>query len=370
MAMAISMIVLLGVGSVFVTSKRTSIVQEEFARMQEGANFAFQFLTQDLRQAGYAGCNPVIKSMLNTSSNDTGLFDFASGIYGWEADGTNPGSTVTDPSTTTPSSTASDWDDHNSPSVDLHSTMVGSVLPGTDVIVVKSTREIPNLIPSTNTTPTSASVTFGSSTGINMGQIVMLSDCEKADLFMNGTSPSGSALTRAAGCGGYTPCNVTPSTIQWSHEYKTSTVRVLTTTSRAYFIGVGASGEPALFRISYNQGIGAAAAPEELIEGVENMQILYGEDLNATDNVFLPTRFVPMSAVTDINNVIAVRISLLMRTTRELDRPDDTRTYLLAGVTPATGTTINPVDDKRMRKTFTTTVTLRNKMVVGRQVDN
>ena len=50
-AMAISLIVLLGVISVYITSKRSYVVQEEFARMQENANFAFQYLTQDIRQA-------------------------------------------------------------------------------------------------------------------------------------------------------------------------------------------------------------------------------------------------------------------------------------------------------------------------------
>lgn len=363
LAMAISLIVLLGVGSVYITSKRSYIVQEEYARMQEAANFAFQFLTEDLRQAGYSGCNPSINSMLATNAGNRDLFDFSSAIYGWEATATAPGSTVTDPSTTTPSATVSNWNDQNS--ADLHATLGGNVLPGTDVIVVKSARPLPNLVPNANTQPNSSSVTFGSATGVAQGQVVMLTDCISADVFMNGSADTASALTRGTGCAGFAPCNVNPASTQWSHDYNQNEVRILTVSINGYFIGVGASGQPALFRINYSQGVGATAVPEELIEGVENMQILYGEDLT-NDTTFSATRYVPIDAVTNEDNIRSVRISLLMRTTAEMDRPDDDNTYLLSGVTAATGTTINPVDDRRIRKVFTTTINLRNKMVSQR----
>lgn len=366
-AMAISFVVLLGVGSVYVTSKRSYTVQEEFARMHENANFAFQFLTQDIRQAGYAGCNPVINNILNTTAANVDLFDFSSAVYGWEADGSNPGQTVTDPAMT-PSGTATDWDDYHAAPLALHSTLVGRVLPGTDVIVVKSARERTGLIPNSNTPPNATSIGFAGATGIQQGEIVMITDCEKADLFMNGSNESAAALTRDAGCAGNNPCNKNPASVFWSHNYIQNEVRILTSTSKAYFIGLGASGEPALFRTTYHKGTGAAdAIAEELVEGVENMQILYGEDLTG-DTTFSPTRYVPMSAVTNINNVVSVRISLLLRTQKQLNRPNDTKSYELAGVNGATATTINPTDDSRMRKVFTTTIVLRNKLVTGRTI--
>jgi type IV pilus assembly protein PilW len=366
-AMVISLILLIGVGSVYISSKRSYAVQEEYARMQENAHFAFQFLTQDIRQAGYAGCNPVINNMLNLSSADDDLFDFTSAIYGWEYTGSGPGTTVNvgaDPLAPAPTGDKDDWDDHHTVPEDLHASLEGKVLAGTDVVVIKSAREVPNLIPSGNTPPNSAQVDFPNATGIKQGTVVMLSDCDKADLFMNGAAATATSLTRASGCGGYTPCNMNPANKDWSHNYRAGEYRVVTTTSRAYFIGVGASGEPALFRISYDQGTGGT--PEELIEGVESMQVLYGEDL-VNDTVFTPTRYVTFDNVTDINNVISVRVSLLMRTPAEMPaRPTDTKTYRLGGVDNATAVTVNPSNDKRLRKVFTTTIVLRNKLVTGR----
>ncbi len=365
-AMVVSIILLTGVSSIYFSSKRSYQVQEEFARMQENAHFAFQFITQDIRQAGYAGCNPSINNMLNVTAADDDLFDFTSAIYGWEFTGSGPGTTVTvsaDPINPSPAADANDWDDHNSPANGLHASLAGRVIPGTDVIVIKSAQEIPGLVPTGTTPPNSATVTFPAATGVSQGQIVMLSDCDKADLFMNSAADTASTLTRAAGCGGNSPCNVNPASNDWSHEYQVGEYRVITTTSHAYFVGQGASGEPALFRISYDQGTGSA--PEELIEGVENMQVLYGEDL-VNDTTFTPNRYVTFDNVTDINNVITVRVNLLMRTPAELTRPDDSKTYLIGGVNAATGVTVDPNNDKRIRKIFTSTIVLRNKLVTGR----
>jgi type IV pilus assembly protein PilW len=90
-----------------------------------------------------------------------------------------------------------------------------------------------------------------------------------------------------------------------------------------------------------------------LIDGVENFQILFGEDL---DNDLSPDRYVPASFATlDMDNVVSIRISILLRTVAEVNRVDDTRTYNLLS------TLYTPTQDKRVRKIFTTTVSLRNR---------
>ena len=107
-------------------------------------------------------------------------------------------------------------------------------------------------------------------------------------------------------------------------------------------------------------------APQEIAEGVENMQVLYGEDLNGD---FTPDRYVTADAVANPRAVVSVRISLLVRTVDNLPlRPDDTNTYTLLGSTAtATQTIIDPeegnANDQRFRRVFGTTVFLRNKAV-------
>ncbi|MFC1665481.1 PilW family protein [Pseudomonadota bacterium] len=55
-AITISLFVLAGVGVVMVSSRSTYEAQDFNARLQENARFAIQFLSHDLRMAGYWGC--------------------------------------------------------------------------------------------------------------------------------------------------------------------------------------------------------------------------------------------------------------------------------------------------------------------------
>lgn len=368
-AMAISLIVILAIVTAYTTSKRSYLVQQEFARMHQNALFAFQFMTEDIRQAGYAGCNPVINNLLNTTAANSGMFDFISGIYGWEYTGTGPGSDFDIVSLDPATGNVGDWSDHDAQA--LSAILAGLVMPGSDVLVIKSATEVAGLITTDVIMPTTTTINFPVATGIQQGQVVLLSDCLGADIFMNSDELTDTTLSRSDACGGHLPCNKDPGSVNFSHEYNrtdisaTPTTRVITTTSRAYFIGEGASGEPALFRVNLDRGIAAAAA-EELVEGAENMQILYGEDLNINDNIFMPTQYVTFDNVTDPNNIVSVRISLLMRTPGEMNRPDDARTYPVGGVTDGTAVEIDPIDDRRIRKVFNTTITLRNKLVDGR----
>lgn len=96
-------------------------------------------------------------------------------------------------------------------------------------------------------------------------------------------------------------------------------------------------------------------ADEEIIQGIENMQILYGEDTtNDGDVDFYRTA----NSVANWNDVLSVRISLLVRTPDEIAQGDlDTTDYTL------NGTVVDPPDDRRQRRVFTTTIGVRNKLL-------
>ena len=96
-----------------------------------------------------------------------------------------------------------------------------------------------------------------------------------------------------------------------------------------YSIRSGAGGQPALFQNN-----------DELVEGIENMQILYGEDTNG-DNT--PDHYVAVGGVGDMERVVSVRVALTART-------------LDANLDPAAN------DDGRLRHTFQSTITLRNRL--------
>jgi type IV pilus assembly protein PilW len=85
---------------------------------------------------------------------------------------------------------------------------------------------------------------------------------------------------------------------------------------------------------------------------IENMQILYGQDTDTDGDV---DAYRIATNVTDWNQVISIKIALLLAT-EEFGEETDTNTYSLLG------TTVDPTDDRRKRKVTTTTVQMRNRM--------
>lgn len=84
------------------------------------------------------------------------------------------------------------------------------------------------------------------------------------------------------------------------------------------------------------------------------MQILYGVD---TDGDRAPDTYRNATAVTagaDWPNVVTVRIGMLMRTVDEYGADVDN------AVRAVNGTNIGPMNDRRLRRVFTTTLALRN----------
>jgi len=120
---------------------------------------------------------------------------------------------------------------------------------------------------------------------------------------------------------------------------------VAATTSVVYTIATGAGGLPSLFR-------NINGTNSELIEGIENMQILYGADTNADRT---PDYYVTSStAGLNMASVISVHISLL------LSSIDDNLTAQPSAYI-YNGATIIPAD-RRVRRVFTSTIALRNRL--------
>jgi type IV pilus assembly protein PilW len=113
----------------------------------------------------------------------------------------------------------------------------------------------------------------------------------------------------------------------------------------------GNNNEPTLY-CSTTANASTAAAGTPIIAGAENMQILYGEDVNGDRS---PDRYVTANNVSNMDSVVAIRISLLMRTDVMAGVGVDTKTYSLVG------TTVNPADENRIRRVFTMVVNLRNR---------
>lgn len=93
-----------------------------------------------------------------------------------------------------------------------------------------------------------------------------------------------------------------------------------------------------------------SATPGIIAEGVENMQILYGEDSDADK---IADRYINASNIA-ANPIVSVRIALLINTTENTGTVD-TNSYALLN-TPLLG----PFNDNQLRRIFIRTIILRN----------
>jgi type IV pilus assembly protein PilW len=201
---------------------------------------------------------------------------------------------------------------------------------------------------------TTADITVAKNTADTLvnGTTVMISDCSAAAVFGVSTfTDAGTTATLVHTAGGAVT-NVGPGndTADLGVQFKTGS-QVVPVDTVVYYIRNSATvrngvTNPSLWRI-----IGAGA-PQELIEGIEGMQMLYGED---TDGDRLVNSYVAADAVTNWNNVISVTFGMLIRSVEPNSPELDSRTYTLLP-----GSTAGPFNDHYERTLYTTTVTLRN----------
>jgi len=124
-----------------------------------------------------------------------------------------------------------------------------------------------------------------------------------------------------------------------------------------YSIDDGAGGEPALFRQEYDAD-GTTDDRQELIEGIEEMQILYGVDTTGDDhpNQYMTADLISTDFSVPINwdEVMSVRLMLLVRSLSAfvVEAPQFI-TYNGATYT---------APDRRLYQVFTTTIALRNRV--------
>ena len=346
-AAVIGLILTAGAISMLVTSKQTYVVQDDLARIQEGARFAMDLMLADIRAAGYFGCH---NSMGNVTNNLNGaangvLFDTARAIEALEdgVDAWAPSNNTTDRVITT-----------------LDGGALGDTLRGSDAITIRRAGGI--RWPATaNMNNLGDPVTINhapiNGVSINTGDLLVLSDCASADIFRATNTPPASAAAAINHNAGANPEDNATNLLNKRYD-TTAFVSPLATVR--YFIGRDATGGPAnpsLFREIVANGV---ITTQELVPGVESMQITYGID-NTGDNI--PDSYVAANAgalgmvANNWNAVEAVRVALLLRS-EQANSPDlDRSTYLVNGQALFGGAAPN---DNRRRRVMMSAIFMRN----------
>jgi len=346
-----------GVMQVYVANSQAERDQEARGRMQENGRFAITLLAQELRMAGYLGCLASIEATDFNNALDVppASFQPATGLQGWEAADTGPGDEApSEENVAVVASTSGGWATSGGNVLDATAAM-----PGSDMLRIWN---------ADGAGATINSITPGVSTVINTdvfdveaNDILMLSDCERADWVQACTVAEAGGgvslnITLSAACA---PGNIPSRPL--ATRVGGEVVRLQGT---LFFVGKRgdvATNPPALFRRELSQSAAADTA-EELVEGIESLQILYG--INAdNDNKKTVDAYVAADDVGDWARVISVRISVLVQSIEDGMLPAP-QPYVFNGVT-YNGTAGNGdlPEDNRLRRVFTSTITLRNRAV-------
>jgi type IV pilus assembly protein PilW len=313
-ALVIGLLVTVAMLKVYVDASRMYRFNEGLARVQENGRFALEFIRRDARVAGFWGCYSDAALTNGISATSDAYINVDAGhVTGTSDDGLNSSDSITFRSATG------------------SGTLVTSDMSGTG-----------------------GTITVDSASALATGTAVLISDCENGDLFQI-TGISETALAHAAGAS----ANISPNL---NKAYAAGT-RVHEARQATFCIGPGADpAQPALRRlVNPAAGENCATDGDELLEGIENMQIVYGEDTDAdaggANGDGTANRYVTFGVDDefDPDRIVSVRISVLMRSINN-NLTTEPSPYTFNGITVTPGST-----DKYLRKVFTTTVTLRNK---------
>tara|TARA_R110000824_G_scaffold318073_2_gene505269 strand:+ start:7079 stop:8200 length:1122 start_codon:yes stop_codon:yes gene_type:complete len=350
-AMAMGIVVMSGVVSVLVVSKSNYVTERELATLQENARFALKFLTEEVQMAGFNGCNDNalnIANSVNFSSADAWYLQGV-GLQGFE-EFTDETGRLTFPD---------DFEDAAS----YYS----------DAIVIRRGEQSGLRIapgpPYHN--PNSANIPLNGAHDIKPGTIMVISsaDCQQTGVFqMSGpTNTTNNATNIVHNTGrGLNPGNCTKnlggnfncgSGTSSGSTYPPGS-SLMRMSSQAFYIGTSAVGDgiPALFRmiLSLDEANEAAIVnSEELVQGVELMQISYGVDLVGDDG--LADQYMDASnGSMDWDAVVSVRINLRMRSIYGVYSDNVVYGEFM-------GIADTDISDRFMRQIIGTTIQLRNR---------
>ena len=365
-ALVLGLLIVGAVIQVFTTTRLTYSVSEGLGRVQENARFAMEFLQRDLRMAGsvaLCGTRPGELEIRNwvqdaNISEIVGLLVPDIALRGWEYAGTATGEfNFFEPSAL--NGDANQWSDGTS---DLPVFLRGRALPGSDVLglrvfdvtdpeITGCTNNAANS-PSIGTCPRSA----GGSTpridhGVGEGTVWAAVDCSEGAVdICRQTSFGSSDVLNCAAAGG----NVRPSTTDWAPVYQQN-MELYLPRATYFYVGQNPAGQRALFRAidcAGASGGGAGCRVEELVEGVDSLQLFYRV---ANDNALYAANALPGN---DWSAVRGVAVSLVVSSPDEVDGRRLQQDFTLDNGL------VFRTNDRRVRQVYPATIAIRNSVTV------
>jgi type IV pilus assembly protein PilW len=322
-ATTLSLVLLAGVLLVFSANKTTYQMQNGLGTLQENGRYAMRQITADLQMAGFSGClsshiNPRVIVLANsppTYIRDLAIGEFFAG------------------------------QDNGGASYDGR-----PMAPGTDAIEIRGPlRSDVHFVAGEASAASDITLTEPLSSAAATPYLV-ISDCGGADIFAaTNDLASGNATIEHSGSGN--------SQAGFSRAFGADSV-VVEVVSHTYFVADtgrdNTSGQDifALYRFD-------GTSAQELVDGVENLQIEYALDVG-NDGVI--DAFTDVVGTANSSQVMAVRISLLLNSVDGASAVSAPYTFF-----PSSSVQIDPADtdpnDRRLRQEFTALVSVRNSVL-------
>jgi type IV pilus assembly protein PilW len=301
-AITLGLVLMAGVMQVFLSSRVTFSTHQAMSRVQETGRLAMEFLSRDIRMAGFMGCASRSPGAIfvDTAGDLGGLHkDFAKGIEGFESSATG---------------------------------IVAKT--GTDILVVRTADALPLLTFGENNANSltlrvgDSEIEDNCSNGICTGRAVAASDCIDTRIYKAGTLSVVNETTLEVAGGGFPAGNFGGG------------AELIPVKTYVYFVAPSTADAT---RSSLWQKVNTDSAME-LLEGVEDLSLKYGRE-GATD-------FVKAASVADWSKVNSVNVELLVAS---LDNNvlEEKQKFNFDGA-------VITAADRRLHQVFTSTVAARS----------
>lgn len=269
--------------------------QANHARSHENARFVVERLARDLRMAGYFGCLGSGGTVVNGLNHAGGsLHDTGNPLEGFDGDDQSR--------TWHPSGALLD---------------VNHALPGTDAVTLRFVdpdRSVPIL-------PGGAGISIDpGSANFEAGEIVVAADCDHAEVFQATSISADGGISRDPGTG-HLPGNRSAASASASGTGHGPGAELAPLVAVRYFVGERRDGDRAS-RALYRRYLSRSgrATTEAVADGVDDLQLLYGEDADGDGRA---DRYVAADDVGAWTRVRAVAAEVVVRSAGTGDASDE-----------------------------------------------
>jgi len=339
-ALVLGLILTGGAIQIFISSKATYKTESALSRIQETGRFIVDYMSREIRMAGYTGCSSRGNITPNIIANNPPpiALNNDNALLGYDTTAVDTWSPAIPASILT----------------GLQGINGDGVVDGDVINIMRADECGASVVGNWDVTNANVQVAFPNTCGFEQHRPVIISDCVNTDIFqiVNNPNVSGNKQTlthsNSGNTGNFLAQNYGPDS------------QVSVPRSNSFYIAPGASGEPALYMASWHTNDDDDTVDlddfdiMELADGVEDLQILYGEDTGGGD--LYADSYVAASAVTDWTAVRSVRFILLLRSEDRVTAEPRAITFNGAVVNSGAGA------DRRLRMVYTSTVSVRNRL--------